>query len=76
MKKIIPILAAMLLLAGCGNNSNQMPPAPEPSDNSTAPDVPGNGASAGADTNAAGTNTNAMGTGANVHAMPVTNSMH
>ena len=70
MKKIIPFLAAMFLLAGCGNNSNQMSPAPEPSGNATAPNTPDNGASAGADTNAAATGTNAAGNGASTNSGP------
>ena len=71
MKKLIPFLAAALLLAGCGNNSNQMAPS-EPSGNATTPDssTSGNGTSVGMNTNAATTNTNAMGNGTNTGSSP------
>lgn len=71
MKKLIPFLAAALLLAGCGNNSNQMSTS-EPSGNVTPPGnaAPGSGAPAGMGTNAATTNTNAMGNGASTNSSP------
>jgi len=74
MKKIIPLLAAMLLVAGCGNNStgNQANPmnssSAEPSSSSgaTNPSVSGNelgnGPSTDAATNTSATNSNEMET--------------
>ena len=73
MKKIIPFLAAMLLLAGCGNNSTGSQANPMNSSSSESPSSPGgvnsppsqkpvNVPSPGAMTNSPATNSNEMNT--------------